>query len=198
MQNQWSGQFKLYFERHIKESILKSGKWVLLKNEIYTERSGITINPSESYNAVLKRFLEKKEVKIQVLALSLFQLDKHYIKNIYKGYCGMSMEFILTTDLRPKFYKSPENVVWPTCNIPLEKLPYIFQNQDFHKSKEEPYTKYSVAKLLVLEGRVRLIPEDQAFIVTCDTEKYIVTLHPKRNCSCKLKKKNVITLKQLK
>lgn len=60
MQNQWSGQFKLYFERHIKESILKSGKWVLLKNDIYTERSGITINPSESYNAVLKRFLEKK------------------------------------------------------------------------------------------------------------------------------------------
>ncbi|CAG9814610.1 unnamed protein product [Phaedon cochleariae] len=56
-------------------------------------------------------------------------------------------------------------------------------------SEDKPFTKYSAAKMILLQGEVRLVPEDQVFIISKEKQTYLVTLLPKENCSCKAKKK---------
>lgn len=62
---------------------------MLEERGIYIPRSGITVNAAESFNAVLKRFLDRKEVQAQVLALSIYQIDTYYNNEITRGFCGV-------------------------------------------------------------------------------------------------------------
>ena len=73
---------------------------------MYTEGSRITINPAESLNAILKRFL-KTQVALQVLVLSLYQLDQFYVKEIIRGRCRTG-KFILKSE---KYYVKPEDML---------------------------------------------------------------------------------------
>jgi len=58
----WSQQFKDYFQKNLFYDILTSAKWILNDPSIniYEERTGITNNPSESFNAVLKRLFQSR------------------------------------------------------------------------------------------------------------------------------------------
>lgn len=88
-------------------------------------------------------------------------------------------------------------IVFPETQIPLDNLPYVFWNGDFklpsvHSgSGETAYTNFAVAKALVVQGCVRLVAEEQVFIVSSlnkqNTTKQIVTLFPAAKCSCKAK-----------
>lgn len=188
MAENWTENFKRYFINNLKKDILISAKWELLNNNIYTPRSGITTNAAESLNAVLKRFLENTEVSAQVLALTLYQLDLYYRKEILRGMCSMG-----NYNLKKEFLRhclEPSKVEFPEVNIELEKLPYIFFNKDFPKknTEEMPYTNYGIAKWLVMQNKVRLVPEEQVFIISGLNNKYLVKLHPTESCSCLAKR----------
>lgn len=71
MSGSWSKEFRHYFDTYLYSDINENTKWVLEERNMYTERSGITINPAESINAVLKRFTKNKELKAQVIVLTL-------------------------------------------------------------------------------------------------------------------------------
>jgi len=86
----WSQKIKDYFQNNLFNDILTSAKWVLNDSpiNIYQERTGITNNPSESFNAVLKRLFQS-EVQAQVCAMSIYQLSLHYEKEICRGMCKL-------------------------------------------------------------------------------------------------------------
>lgn len=54
--------------------------------------------------------------------------------------------------------------------------------------KQRPFLHYSLAKMLVLQGRIRHIPEEQLFVVSSEQKKYMVTLFPQETCTCKAKR----------
>jgi len=79
MSSVWSAEFLNYFNKHLKIDLLSSGKWILQHPDVNIDkdRSGITNNPSKSFNAVLKRMFTS-EVKTQICAISIYQLCLHY------------------------------------------------------------------------------------------------------------------------
>lgn len=192
MSEQWSKNFRAYFETYIFDAVKTSGKWELTKRHLYTAGSGITINPAESFNAVLKRCLERKEVKAQVLALTLYQLDLFYRKEIIKGYCGLG-----NYCLKPEFSHlkvDAATVEFPRQHLPLDQLPYVFENKDLRFQQagevETVHTKYSAAKMIILQGSVRLVPSEQVFVIRTPGEKrYMVSLFPAESCTCQAKTK---------
>lgn len=162
---------------------------MLVELDLYTPVSGITINPSESLNAVLKRFLRYKEVKLQVLALSLYHLDLLYQTEFLRGLSGKG-EYVLLRQFAEKFSNEDFVKRLPESYFPLDSLPYVFENKDLQRIKfenEEPFTKFAFARQLVLQGKIRYIPQEQSFIVSSGENRYLVALHPKERCSCKAK-----------
>lgn len=185
----WSAEFKNYFSRHLLEDIKQSAKWVLLKLGIYTPRSGITQNAAESFNEVLKRFLGREEVKLQVLVLSLYRLDMFYQQEITRGFCGLG-NYVLCDEFVAAYSADPSTVAPEVIEIDLEKIPYIFENRDFKVGQsitEKPCTTFGVAKLLVMEGKVTLVPQQQAFLCTGPKRSSVVKLFPKQSCTCNVK-----------
>lgn len=186
----WSQPFKDYFQNNLFYDILTSSKWVLNDPSIniYEERTGITNNPSESFNAVLKRLFQS-EVQAQVCAVSIYQLSLHYEKEICRGMCKLG-EYQLKSKYVKKFFMKPEDMVYPDIVIDLKNVPYCFQNKDNYINPEEDKEKvssvFSLAKMLILENKVKHLPQDGMLLV--GNEKYAVNLNPD-SCTCKLRKK---------
>lgn len=96
------------------------------------------------------------------------------------------MCFILRPEFKEKLQCELEEVEFPRFSIPLKDIPYVFENKDIKITpKEEIFTNFSISKMLVLEGRVKFILEEQRFIVSSDKRKYEATLYLKEKCSCK-------------
>lgn len=193
MSPQWSKAAKEYFDKYIYKAIERSGKWMLEKHNLYTPGSGITINAAESFNSVIKRFLNRREVKAQVLALSLYQLDLFYQKEIIKGYSNIG-NYCLHENFN-HLYQDPKDIVFPKQHLPIDKIPYIFENKDFlpksslEGDSEFLNTKYAAAKMIILQGSVTLVPEEQVFVIsTINNKKHMVTLFPKETGTCKGKR----------
>lgn len=113
---------------------LKLVKWQLVERRIYKPRSGITINAAESFNAVLKRFLERNEVQAQVLILSIYQIDRYYNNEIARGLCGVE-NYSLKSDCKRFAMNSTTFDKVLHVHLDLDKLPYIFKNRDFKQAK---------------------------------------------------------------
>jgi hypothetical protein len=109
MSDIWTKEFAKYFNLYLKDDILISGKWILNSPEvnIYRERTGITNNPSESFNSVLKRIFTN-EVKAQVFILSMYELYQYYNKEIIFGYSTLG-DFKLKTCYVDNLYVEPIN-----------------------------------------------------------------------------------------
>lgn len=90
----WAEKAKKYFDRHLKKDILSySGRWVIEQiPSLFDPFSGITNNPSESINAVLKRMTGWQELPVDCMMLSLFHLQNFYHVEIQRGTpsCGPS------------------------------------------------------------------------------------------------------------
>lgn len=56
---------------------------------MYDSYSGITNNPSESINAVLKRMTGWQELPVDSMLLSLFHLQNFYLVEIQRGRAGL-------------------------------------------------------------------------------------------------------------
>jgi len=72
--------------------------WILEPLVKYSAFSGVTLNQSESFNAVLKDFEKWKEVPIDSAALSFYYLQVYYYNEIQRGFCE-----IVTYTLLPEF-----------------------------------------------------------------------------------------------
>lgn len=62
---------------------------MLEKLGIYSPFSGITTNQSEGFNTVLKHLQHWKEVPVDAIVLSLYQLQCFYYNEIQRGFCGL-------------------------------------------------------------------------------------------------------------
>jgi len=194
MSDTWAKEFAKYFDSYLKDDILTSGKWILNSPEvnIYKERTGITNNPSESFNSVLKRIFTK-EVKAQVCILSMYELYQHYNKEIVRGYSKLG-DYKLKTTYVDDFYVKPINAEYPKSSIDLKDVPYCFINKDMRSKQlerdEEEYSTFSLVKRLILQNRVVHVPQLQCFIVKGEKEEYLVKLNSSKidSCTCKLKK----------
>ncbi|KAK3108798.1 hypothetical protein FSP39_015983 [Pinctada imbricata] len=87
----WTTSVKQYFDKHIKPDILMySGRWLIEKfNNLYDPYSGVTNNPSESINSVLKRMTGWQELPVDSMMLSLYFLQNFYQAEIQRGRAGI-------------------------------------------------------------------------------------------------------------
>lgn len=113
MKDHWCEKFVKYYYRHIHDAIMHTGKF--LRYNLYTSGTGITINAAESFNAVLKRFLDHREDRAQVLVLSLYQLDLYYRTEITRGFCTLRI-FVLKKQLH-HLKKDVMGVTYPTTHL---------------------------------------------------------------------------------
>ena len=61
------------------------GRWILQELGVYSPFSGVTTNQSESFNAVLKRLQNWREVPLDAIVLSLYHLQVYYFKGDLQG-----------------------------------------------------------------------------------------------------------------
>ncbi|KAK3108536.1 hypothetical protein FSP39_010086 [Pinctada imbricata] len=89
--SKWTTSVKQYFDKHIKNDILQySGRWIIEKfSNLYDPYSGVTNNPSESINSVLKRMTGWQELPVDTMMLSLFYLQNFYFSEIQRGRAGV-------------------------------------------------------------------------------------------------------------
>ena len=94
MQANWSKPFVEYFNNEVHPDVSNSiGWWVLEKLHVYNPYSGVT-NQSEGYNTVMKRLQQWKEVPIDLIILSLNELQVYSYNEIQRGLCQMG-EYVL-------------------------------------------------------------------------------------------------------
>jgi hypothetical protein len=111
-----------YFQK-MKKNILKHcGKWVIDKYQhLYDPLSGVTNNPCESINAVIKRFSKFKKLPVDCFELSMFYLQNYYITEFQRGLAGIGNVQLKTEFLHaripkdeiciPKHVNKPEDIV---------------------------------------------------------------------------------------
>ena len=89
IEQEWSQEFKNYFDRHLHQTILNnSGRWVLEKLGIYNPYSGITSNPAESINNMIKAIQHRKELPVDLICLNLLMCQKSVYADIQCGRAG--------------------------------------------------------------------------------------------------------------
>jgi transposase-like protein len=84
--SKWSKPIVSYFQKLEKDILKHCGKWVIDKYQhLYDPFSGVTNNPCESMNAVIKRLNKFKELLVDCFALSMFYLQNYYITEFQRG-----------------------------------------------------------------------------------------------------------------
>lgn len=190
MKKHWSKRFLDYFEKHLLNDVKENGKWLLKSHNLYTPRSGVTINGAESFNRFLKRAKKcQNEMSAQAMVLSLYQFDLFFNLEIARGF-RFQGDYTLKSEYVAVY--ADEKTSLPKLNLSLEQLPYIFINEDFlvkqSHENEKSHSNFALAKNLILDRRITLVPERQAFFIEGAKEDYAVRLYPKESCSCKCKK----------
>jgi hypothetical protein len=92
--------FAKYYRDNIHKEIGRTARWAL--KAAFSELELATTNASESFNAMLKRLQDWKSRPVDVVALSLYQLDSFYLAEILRGRYQMG-EFYLRKHLIPLY-----------------------------------------------------------------------------------------------
>ena len=125
--SKWSANVKAYFDKRLKEDLMTySGRWVIEEIPgLYDPFSGITNNPSESINAVLKRMTGWQELPVDCMMLSLYHIQNYYNLEIQRGHAGLGNYQLKTKYKEAKIDKDeiiiPNKVVEPGEIITYEK-----------------------------------------------------------------------------
>lgn len=78
LRKSWDKKFLKYFDKFLKKDICdRVGRWVIEPLGLYDPHSGITTNAIESFNAVMKRWLNWKEMPLDCLILALHKLVEY-------------------------------------------------------------------------------------------------------------------------
>lgn len=70
------------------------GKWVLKPMKVYHPFSGVTTNQSEGFNSTLKRLQRWREVPVDTVVLTLYQLQAYFYNEIQRGLAGNFSQII--------------------------------------------------------------------------------------------------------
>ncbi|XP_053406440.1 uncharacterized protein LOC128559236 [Mercenaria mercenaria] len=85
----WSTEFRKYYEKNLHPSIIEnSGRWLLEEYNIYNPYSGITTNPAESVNNMIKSVQQRKELPVDLICLNLLMCQKAVYADIQCGRAG--------------------------------------------------------------------------------------------------------------
>ena len=85
----WTEAFKVYYHSHIEPDLLKySCRWKLEQPNLYSPKSGITNNISESFNHVLKSFV-RPNMPPDLLILAFYKLSALGVREIKRGFADL-------------------------------------------------------------------------------------------------------------
>ena len=88
----WSQAFSQFFISTIHDAVAQLGSWKLRSYGL-TE---ITGNQSESFNCVLKRLQEWREVPVDAMVLCLYRLAQYHVAGVTRGTCGIGEYYLRT------------------------------------------------------------------------------------------------------
>jgi len=77
--------------------------------------------------------------------------------------------------------------VYQTPLINLDQVPYCFKNKDINQAisdEERDNSTFSLEKLLVIQNRIKHLPELQCFAVKGESDDYLVKLFSGKNYTC--------------
>ena len=198
----WSEEVVDYFNRELKEDIRSdAARFVIERFDLYDPYSGVTNNPSEGLNFVMKQLLEWKEVPVDVMFLIIHKLQKYYEVEILRGRAGVGnlklksrhKNASLNRDdlLIPDIECDPKEIV---KNIKEGKtLDQLDDQRKMSSSTEVPeinrdrdrMSQRAMAADLVSKGKVVHVPNMGSFMVEgTGGLKYAVSLFPKESCQC--------------
>ena len=122
----WAEKATDYFDRHMKKDLLKySGRWIIEQfPSLYDHYSGITNNPSESIDTVLKRMTGWQELPVDCLMLGLFHLQNYYWIEIQRGRAGMGNYRLKTKYKEPRLNKDEICIPYKIVN-PDDIIEYV-------------------------------------------------------------------------
>ena len=141
----WTESFLEYFSKYIKESFKKQASiWYIRSLNIPDLFSGITNNASESINNVLKQLHDRKEARCDTFAISIFNLQIHYLTEIKRGYCKNGGEYNLKYEYQA-LAEDPGEIRLPEPTSPSKIIGQIRQNlANFDEAPEVLGTKANI------------------------------------------------------
>ena len=182
-----------------------SSIWVLKSAGIFNPENGITNNSSESMNAVLHRLQNWKQVPLDIICYSLFQLSCFYQREIERAFhqCGsweVRGEFsFLCRD--PSMMPTLPKVINPQEIVARAKGDMISQLNDSNDDDNDSdngdsainhtikstslTTQLGLAYEAVRNKRVSLVNSGCWMVIGTDASTpYAVRLFPKESCTC--------------
>ena len=175
--------------------------WTLKAAGVADFVTGITNNPSESMNAVLRRLKNWKQVPLDVITVSLYHLSMYYYREIERSFhqCG---KWVVKDEFEhlkrepsllpffPKVYSPKEIVDKVALDIRevqlLQSVPEECESDadDFLPGKELN-TQNGLAHSAIQDNRVKLVKSGAWVVIESDgVTPRAVTLFPKETCSC--------------
>jgi len=196
-----------YFEKNLLPVFKQSSSiWVLKSAGVSNPHNGITNNSSESMNAVLHRLQNWKQVPLDIICYSLYQMCCYYQREIIRGLhqCGsweLKDEFSFCQrdpSLMPFLPKvvDPQEIVARAkgdifCNLNNEQsIDFVEnENEDDNSGDQEknrvPNSQLGLAYQAIQDKRVSIVKSGCWMVIgTDDTTPYAIRLFPKETCSC--------------
>jgi len=174
------------------------GRWILEPLGVYNCYSGITTNQSEAFNTVLKRIQKWREVPLDSILFSLYQLQIYYFNEIQRGLC-QSGDYKLSTHFA-HCARDPTEVQLIESVCPNDIVDRVQAQQATHidngefnpdekivheSDNKNPSSKIARANLILTENRLSFDPKLGVFVVRNSEGKHnAVTLFPKQSCTC--------------
>lgn len=192
-----------YFENKLLPVFKKYASiWVLRDAQVRNPSNGITNNPSESFNSVLHRLQQWKQVPLDVITVSLYYLSSYYQREITRSIhqCGIwqlkgEYDFLLresSTMPRLPLVWDPKDIVEKvsashSCDEQINAT-VLPQSTGTSITKSAPVkndTHLGLANNAVSLNRVRPFGDGTWIVMEADgVTPRSVKLHPKPFCSC--------------
>jgi len=151
---------------------------------LYNPISGITNNPAESTNAVIKKMLNNETVEFFQMVCQWYFYQTTQLVDIQRGFYNDGPFVLNDNKLRSKIYIPTHivDVVDPEV-IPYlakGKLPPNLLTQSEYKSPSlvESTTMVSLAKSFIAKDKIEFVPSKKVFVVTGLMDKnFMVSFH---------------------
>ena len=193
-----------YFEKNLLPIFKETSSiWVLKSAGVVNPHNGITNNASESMNAVLHRLQNWKQVPLDIICYSLFQMCCYYHREIVRGshQCGswqLKDEFLFCQrdpSLMPILPKVVNLVARAKGDIYCQlnngnetsstETGYENRNAADVTTNRPPNSQLGLAYQAIQNKQVSLVNSGCWMVMGTDgTTPYAVRLYPKESCSC--------------
>lgn len=111
----------LYYKRQIESQIHRIGRWVF---EPTHKNKKVDTNASESFNCVLKRLQEWREVPVDVIVHGCERLCRFYDMKIQRGRYDLG-SYRLRPQLNNKYCRAEDKVVFSKVVAPEDIVTYL-------------------------------------------------------------------------